>query len=100
MVLILGTLSAFLAKHQGVNELRPGQPVPVFAVPLASGDLSGEADIATHANDGPAGKVPACLERGLAILNICELYERAPVVLALFVDASSCTGSGTSAGQP
>ena len=34
--------------------------------------------------------MPACQERGPQILNICELYERAPVVLALFVDAGSC----------
>ncbi len=26
------------------------------------------------------------------VLNICELYEQGPVVLALFVDGGSCTG--------
>ena len=34
--------------------------------------------------------MPACTVRGPGILNICQLYEQGPVVLALFVDAGSC----------
>jgi len=34
--------------------------------------------------------VPACAERAAAILNMCQLYEQGPVVLALFVDAGGC----------
>ncbi len=64
--------------------------MPPFAVPLALGNLSGDADIARHADEGANGKVPACKERGRAILNVCELYEGAPLVLALFVDGGSC----------
>ena len=30
--------------------------------------------------------------RGPRILNICQLYEQGPVVLALFVDGSACDG--------
>jgi hypothetical protein len=52
--------------------------------------VTGDADVATHADDGEAGKRPACSVRGAGILNICELYERGPVVLALFIDAGSC----------
>jgi hypothetical protein len=59
-------------------------------VPLALGHLSGDADIAVHGNEGTLGRVPACAERGPQILNICQLYEQGPVVLALFVDAGSC----------
>ncbi len=50
----------------------------------------GDADIATHANDGSAGKRPACAVRGPQLLNICALYEHGPLVLALFVDDGSC----------
>ena len=60
-------------------------------MPLALGSLQGDADIATRADQGGAGLVPACAERGAQILNICQLYERGPVVLALFLDAGSCT---------
>lgn len=89
-ILVLITINAILTKPNGARGIEPGHTVPPFAVPLASGSLTGAADVATHANDGAAGLVPACAERGAGILNICELYERGPVVLALFVDASSC----------
>ena len=59
-------------------------------MPLALGELNGEANIATHADEGEEGKRPACSVRGAGILNICELYEQGPVVLALFIDAGSC----------
>lgn len=72
--------------------IAPGHRLPPFATPLALGNLTGDADIATHANDGEDGKVPACAERGAQILNVCELYEQGPLVLALFVDSGSCTG--------
>jgi hypothetical protein len=65
-----------------------GRRLPPFAVPLATGDLVGAADTATRAGEGD--KVAACALRGARILNVCELYERGPVVLALFVEAGSC----------
>jgi hypothetical protein len=68
-----------------------GTRVPPFAVPLAAGRLNGDANIARHADEGSAGKTPACSVRGREILNICQLYEQGPVVLALFINASSCT---------
>jgi hypothetical protein len=52
--------------------------------------LTGDADVATIADQGAAGRVPACQERGPQILNVCQLYERGPLVLALFVDSGSC----------
>jgi hypothetical protein len=93
-LLLLGliTLNTVLSKPNGAHGIEPGQPMAPFAVPLAKGTLNGEADIATRPNQGLAGKVPACSERGPAILNICELYEQGPVVLALFVDRGSCAG--------
>jgi AhpC/TSA family len=67
-----------------------GHMLAPFAVPLALGRLNGDADIATHADEGESGKVPACAERGVQILNVCQLYERGPLVLAMFVDSGSC----------
>ncbi|MGH2832021.1 MAG: TlpA family protein disulfide reductase [Solirubrobacteraceae bacterium] len=93
-IVLLGliTLNTLLTKPNGSAGIAPGQPMAPFAVPLATGSRNGDADIATHANDGGAGKVPACSERGTGILNICELYEQGPVVLALFVDEGGCQG--------
>jgi hypothetical protein len=85
-----------IAVHTVVNKatlvrgIEPGRKLPPFALPLALGDVSGDADIATHADDGAAGRVPACSERGAQLLNVCELYEQGPVVLTLFVNGGSC----------
>lgn len=67
-----------------------GQRLPPFAAPLAVGGVTGDVNVATRPNDGEAGRRPACSVRGAGILNICQLYERGPVVLALFIDAGNC----------
>jgi hypothetical protein len=59
-------------------------------VPLATGTVNGDANVATRPGEGSAGQRPACAVRGPGILNICQLYEGAPVVLALFVNSGSC----------
>jgi hypothetical protein len=70
--------------------LPAGARLPPFAVPLVRGQLVGDADIAAHADEGENGRVPACAERGAQILNVCQLYEGGPLVLAFFVDSGSC----------
>jgi AhpC/TSA family len=92
LLLIVGLLilNSLLSKPAGTTGIPPGQRLAPFAVPLALSSLVGDANIATHADQGSAGKVPACSVRGPRVLNICELYERGPVVLALFVDEGSC----------
>ncbi len=89
-ILGLITLNTILTPSHGAIGLTAGERMPPFAVPLASGTLSGDADVATRPNDGSAGRRPACAERGPQILNVCQLYEQGPVVLALFVDSSGC----------
>jgi hypothetical protein len=90
VILVLITINTIVTKPNGARGVEPGRAVPPFAVPLVLGDLSGDADIAAHAGEGARGKVPACQERGPQILNICQLYERGPVVLALFISSGSC----------
>ena len=90
ILLIAFTVHVALSSHKGTTAIRPGVRIPPFAAPYAIGGPAGEVDIATHANDGLAGRVAACQERGPGILNICQLYERGPVVLALFFQAGSC----------
>jgi hypothetical protein len=92
VILVLITINTIVTKPNGARGVEPGRAVPPFAVPLVLGDLSGDADIAAHAGEGARGKVPACQERGPQILNICQLYERGPVVLALFINSGSCAG--------
>ncbi len=85
-------LSALFGSTGGVSGIPAGTRVPPFAAPLAIGSLSGDVNFATAPNQGAAGKRPACSVRGAQVLNVCQLYERGPLVLALFVDADSCTG--------
>jgi AhpC/TSA family len=90
LVLVLITINTIATKPNGDTGIAPGVKVAPFAVPLALGNLEGDADVATGPGQGLAGRVPACQERSAAILNICQLYERGPVVLALFVEGGSC----------
>jgi hypothetical protein len=87
LLLILNTL---LSKPAGSTGIPAGQRLAPFAVPLALGSLHGDANFATRAGQGTAGEVPACSVRGPRVLNICELYEQGPVVLAVFVNDGSC----------
>jgi hypothetical protein len=90
LIFVVVVIHTVLGKPTAVRGIEPGRRIPPFALPLATGTVNGEADVATHANEGSAGRTPACAERGTGILNVCELYERGPVVLALFVEAGSC----------
>jgi hypothetical protein len=90
VVLIVITINLIATKPTGITGIEPGHALPPFAVPLALGNLNGDANVATRADEGAAGKVPACSVRGPRVLNVCQLYEQGPVVLALFVDGGSC----------
>jgi hypothetical protein len=90
IVLVLAGIDFIFIHPHDLRPIAPGQRLAPFATPLVLGGLSGDADIAAHADEGSAGKIPACAERGPQILNVCQLYEQGPVVLALFLDAGSC----------
>lgn len=73
----------------GARGLAPGATLPPFAAPLATAAIRCDrpqdrcdANVATRAGQGSAGSRPACDVRGPQILNLCELTERGPVVLA------------------
>jgi hypothetical protein len=91
VVLVIALVAINIAlTSKGATGVKPGKAIPPFALPLAAGSVNGDADIATHPNSGAAGRTSACAERGAGILNVCQLYERGPLVLALFIDAGSC----------
>ncbi|HSZ69222.1 MAG TPA: hypothetical protein VK756_02560 [Solirubrobacteraceae bacterium] len=90
VILALITLNTVLTKPNGAAGLAPGAALPPFAVPLASGDLRGAANVSTGVSGRGGAKSRACAVRGPRILNICALYESGPLVLALFIDASGC----------
>jgi peroxiredoxin len=77
----LNTLSTDSPGSRGVPDDRP---LPPFAAPLVLSDLDGDANVARRADQGSAGKRPACEVRGPDILNSCQLAERGPVVLGFY----------------
>jgi len=91
VIVALITVNTIVTKPNGVAGLAPGERLVPFAVPLASSTLEGDANVATRYHQGEAGPVPACDVHEGGALNICQLYERGPVVLALFIDGGSCT---------
>lgn len=88
-LLVFITINTLTTHPRGAAGITPGERVPPFAVPTAPGNVQGAANIATHEDQGNA-KHAACTVRGPGILNMCELYEKGPVVLALFVDSGGC----------
>jgi len=84
LILIFITLNTILTKPNGAAGIAPGEALPPFAVPLATAYLPGDANVST------SGPHRACSVRKPGVLNICELYEQGPVVLALFVEGGSC----------
>ena len=90
LILVLITINTLVTKPNGVTGVRAGERVPPFAVPLVLGTVEGDADIAEHAHEGQRGNIAACRLRRPGVLNICQLYEHEPVVLALFIDSGSC----------
>ena len=90
VILVLITVNTIVTKPNGARGIEPGYAIPPFAAPLALGTLTGDVNVATHADEGTAGRIPACSVREPGALNVCELYRDKPLVLALFVDADSC----------
>lgn len=95
----IGVAALLLIAVVGLNAIRTervssggpeaGAKLPPFAVPLAEAELVGDANVALKAGEG--AKRAACDVRGPDILNVCELAEQGPVVLALFpTEAGRC----------
>lgn len=93
-ILAVAALSIQAARPEApwATGLPAGQPLPPFAVVLASSDVvcddeddPCDANVAASgaAVRGDAGRRAACAVRGPTVLNVCELIERGPLVLGL-----------------
>jgi hypothetical protein len=90
----LGVVGFLLIALVTVNSLTTGGVTPggpdeggklaPFAVPIASSSLEGDANVATEDGQGDLGNIAACKYRRADVLNVCQLAERGPVVLAIF----------------
>jgi AhpC/TSA family len=70
------TYNSIVTEGPGSRGVEAGRELPAFAVPLALSELEGDADM-------------SCDERGKDIVNVCELAEHGPVVLAFFAEPIS-----------
>jgi len=84
LVVVLFASTIKNGTDRGARGIPDGETMPPFAVPTATGGLDGDANLATRAGEGQAGRVPACEVRGRDVLNGCALHEKGPVVLAFF----------------
>ena len=92
-IVVLAYITLNSLRTEGVGSRGPsvGERLPPFAMPLAGSESEADANVATRPDSGPAGARPACTVRGPEILNVCELAERGPVVLAfLTAGAGRC----------
>jgi len=72
-------------RTESTREPASGGTLPAFATPLALSDLEGDANVATKAGQGAAGKVPACSIKRPDVLNSCTLNDDRPAVIGFLV---------------
>jgi AhpC/TSA family protein len=86
------SLNTLRTESVGSEGLKVGSKVPPFAAPLALGPIDGDVNVAREANQGSAGRRPACSVRGPQILNSCQLGEGGAYVLAFMATrGAQCT---------
>lgn len=80
----------------GLDEQEARWPLPEFAVPLAAGELEGDAnvaqdDCATSQVPCPpdARRTPACRVRLPEAVRVCDLFDR-PSVISFWFDRGNC----------
>lgn len=94
VAVVVITVTGLQREGPDARGLKAGERLPPFAVPLALSDLAGDANVATGPGQDEAGSRPACEVRGPRVLNLCELTEQGPVVLAfLAVPGGDCVAS-------
>jgi hypothetical protein len=70
----------------GLEGLEPGEKLPAFAAPSATGTVEGDANVCQRRPcTKQAGRIPACEVRTVGIVNLCEL-RRDPLVLTFVFD--------------
>lgn len=81
----------------GLDEQPARWPLPEFAVPIAAGDLEGDANIAQDDCEAAAlpcpedaRRTPACHVRTPGAIRVCDLFDRPAVISFWFSKGGDC----------
>lgn len=77
----VGLLNVIGSEGTGARGLGEGAKMPVFAAPLATGNLDGDANIDSRR---------ACEVRGPGVLNVCDLRRKPTVIGFMFTRFAKC----------
>lgn len=96
---VIGVVFLIAVAVAGANALRSNGPgalgpsvgknLPVFAAPLATGPLDGDANIKARASQ--PGKRMACAVREAGAVNVCDLRRKPVVMTFMFTRLAKCT---------
>lgn len=89
VLIVVVTLNTLGSDGPGATGLAVGAPAPPFAAPLAGGPVTGDVNVATKADQGSAGRVPACSVRIAGVLTSCAVTGGGPTIIAFFVTLGS-----------
>ena len=91
IVVVVAGINSLPNEGRGVRGLEGGTRLPVFAAPLATGQLEGDANVRQGAaGDSDAGKIPACEVRGTDVVNLCQLRKKPLVLTFVFDRGADC----------
>jgi hypothetical protein len=76
---------------EGVRGPTHGERLRVFAAPLATGNIEGDANVRQgRGGSDAAGAVPACQVRSKEVVNLCELRKKPMVLTFLVTRGADC----------
>jgi peroxiredoxin len=88
MAIAVAGANALRSNGPGALGLKPGRQLPVFAAPLATGPLVGDANVKANAKE--PGKTLACDVHEPGAVNICDLRRKPLVITFMFTRLAKC----------
>ena len=88
MAVAVAGVNALRSEGPGALGPQTGHQLPVFAAPLATGPLDGDANVKSRA--AQPGHTMACDVRDAGAMNVCELRKKPVVMTFMFTRLADC----------
>jgi peroxiredoxin len=88
MAVAVAGVNALRSEGPGALGPQTGHQLPVFAAPLATGPLDGDANVKSRA--AQPGHTMACNVRDEGAMNVCELRKKPVVMTFMFTRLADC----------